>query len=245
MVGDTIMRQSPFSSQSMLGQSSAVKKHNLKHRPLRLFVIISAVGIFAFVLGGCSSTQDSSSSQSSHRATQLATPSSPTAFPTSPGTAILGANSGTFVAKYGQPNSRPINGVYEFSIYGNPHANDVTVATQNNKVIGILEDSPTDEGWSESEAIKSCLAFIPADSIYKAQMTFSDTQNNPTGMQRVYYSRSLAKQFPPGDFTDQQGNATTPGMFGIVLTYSTSGVAKFLGCATQVGLNPNLIPGIL
>jgi hypothetical protein len=145
--------------------------------------------IFACVMGACSSAQGNSSSQSLNSATRpaahstQAAKSKPTPFPTSPGPAILGANIGTFIAKFGQPNSLPVNAVYEFSIYGNPHTNDVTLATQNNKVMGILEDSPTGQGWSESQAIKSCLTFTPSDSVYKSQMTFVDTQDNPTDIQ--------------------------------------------------------------
>ena len=238
------MQQAPFTSQSSLGQSPAPKRKPDRRR-FWLFAITGAVGVLTSVIAGILATQGSQSSQSSSRVTQPAAQSKPTLFPQLPGPAILGANIAPFITKYGQPNSQPVNGVYEFSIYGNPHTNDVTVATKNSRVLGILEDSPTDQGWSESEAIKSCLAFTPPDSIYKGQMTFSDTQDNPTDIQRVYYSRSLAKQFPASDFTDENGDSTTPGMFGIVLTYNTSGVSKFLGCATQVGLNPNMIPGIM
>ena len=243
------MRQ-PSRSQSTMGYLPAPKRKT-ECGPFRLFVLMSAVMIFACVMGGCSPAQGNSSSQASTSATQpaahstQAANSTPTPFPASAGPAILGANIDTFIAKFGQPNSLPVNGVYEFAIYGNPHANDVTVATQNNKVLGILEDSPTDEGWSEPQAIKSCLTFTPSDSVYKSQETFTDTQDTPTDLQRVYYSRSLAKQFPASDFTDENGDAMTPGMFGIMLTYSTSGVSNFLGCATQVGLNPNMIAGIM
>ncbi|HJT58915.1 MAG TPA: hypothetical protein VJ761_20570 [Ktedonobacteraceae bacterium] len=219
--------------------------HTPKRTRLRLFVIVSAVVVFACAIVGCSPAPGNSPSLPTSKVTQPAAQTSPTLFPTSPGAAILGANIGTFIAKYGQPNSQPSNGVYEFSIYGNPHTNDVTIATQNNRVMGIEEDSPDGQEWSESEAIKSCLAFAPLDNLYKRQETFSDTQGTTTDLQHVYYSRSLAKQFPASDFTDENGDATTPGVFGIVLTYSTSGESEFLGCATQIGLNLNMIPGII
>lgn len=240
MAGGTIMQQAPFFSPLCSDQFHAPKRTRLQ-----LFVIASAIVIFVYAMAGCSPAQGNAPSQPASKVTQPAARSSPTLFPTSPGAAILGANIGTFIAKYGQPNSQPSNGVYEFSIYGNPHTNDVTVATQNNKVMGIQEDAPANQEWGESEAIKACLAFAPADNVYKRQETFSDTQGTITDRQRVYYSRSLAKQFPASDFTDENGDATTPGMFGIVLTYSTSGVSEFLGCATQIGLNLNMIPGIL
>ena len=234
------MPQSSFFSSSRSRQFRAPNRTRL-----RLFVIASAIVIFAYAMAGCSPSQGNAPSQPASKVTQPAARPSPTLFPASPGAAILGANIGTFIAKYGQPTSQPVNEIYEFSIYGNPHTNDVTVATQNNKVMGIQEDSPANQEWSESEAIKSCLAFAPSDNVYKRQETFSDTQGTITDLQRVYYSPSLAKQFPASDFTDENGDAMTPGMFGIVLTYSTSGESEFLGCATQIGLNLNMIPGII
>ena len=108
--------------------------------------------------------------------------------------------------------------------------------TGDGKALSILKDSPTDQGWNKSEAIASCLAFLPPDSVYKREMTLVDTTGALTDIQRVYYSPSLANRFPANIFTDENGNQATPGTFAMVLGYNLGSTSSFLSCAPQVGL---------
>lgn len=167
--------------------------------------------------------------------TSTIAPTHPTA---NAGPAILGADISAFIAKYGQSNidSQPNNGSYNFALYGHSQVDNLNVVTKGSKALSIFKDSPTDQGWNKSEAIAACLVFIPSDSVYKREMTLLDPQGNPMDIQRVYYSPSLAKQFPSSDFTDENGNQTTPGTFGIVLAYASGSTTSFLFCSVQVGL---------
>lgn len=217
-----------------------------------LLMIISAVALWA----GNGSQSDTTGTASqvtqpvqptkaaqSTKAAQPTKAAQLTKVPTHPitnaGSAILGADISAFIAKYGQPhsvNGQQNNGGVSFSLYGNRNQINLTVTTENAKALAILEGSPTDQGWNESEAIAACLAFAPPDSTYKREMTLLDPQGNPTDIQRVYYSPSLAKLFPASDFTDENASLTTPGTFAMVLGYNLNSTSSFLNCSAQVGL---------
>lgn len=211
-----------------------------------LLVIISGVAQ-AFNSPSSSSTDTATSQQPTTAPTQQAAQPTHAAQPTTApthqtnsapaGPAILGADIAAFIAKYGQPipSSQPAMGDYRFALYGN-QTNDLDVVAGDGRALSILKDSPTDQGWNESEAIASCLAFLPPDSTYKREMTLFDAQGNPTDVQRVYYSPSLASRFPASVFTDENGNQTIPGTFAMVLGYNLNSTSSFLSCAPQVGL---------
>ena len=208
---------------------------------LVLIVIISAVPSHA------GDGSQSNNTGTTRQASQHAVPPTQAAQPTQAAThplinarsALLGADIAAFIAKYGQPhsvNGQQNNGGVSFSLYGNPNKIDLTVTTENAKALAILKNSPTNQGWNESEAIAACLAFAPPDSTYQREMTLLDPQGGPTNIQRVYFSPSLAKLFPASDFTDENANLTTPGTFGIVLGYNINSTSSFLTCSAQAGL---------
>lgn len=219
----------------------------------RLWLFMAAIVLVLAVMIGVASQGQSQkptpavqSTQPTHTTQQLTTQptrapqpvTAPTQSVAKAGPAILGADIAAFITKYGQPNthSQPSNGDYNFALYGNPQISDLSVTTESNKALSILKDSSTDQGWNASEAIAACLVFTPQDTIYKRSMILLDGQGNPLAIQRVYFSLSLAKQFPASNFTDENSNQTIPGTFGIVLGYNLGSTTSFLTCSAQVGL---------
>lgn len=209
-----------------------------------MFVLIVIIFALPSHAGdGGQSNNTSPTSQASQHVISPTKAAQPTQAATHPLTlarsASLGADISTFIAKYGQPhsvNGQQNNGGVSFSLYGNPNKIDLTVTTENAKALVILKNSPTSQGWDESEAIAACLAFAPPDSTYQREMTLLDPQGSPISIQRVYYSPSLAKLFPASDFTDENANLTTPGIFAIVLGYNINSTSSFLTCSAQAGL---------
>ncbi len=207
-----------------------------------VFAAIGAIALQGQAPSPAPMTQATQQAVQSLQLTQLET--TPTTVPTQPtppitntGPAILGANISVFIAKYGTPNSDsdPSKDTYNFHLYGNPQQDDLSITTEGPKALAILEHSPTDQGWSISQAITACMAFVPPDAIYKRSVTLLDAQNHPMALQRVYYSLSLAKQFPASDFTDENSNLTTPGTFSLVLTYNNGNTLSALFCSAQIG----------
>src|SRR5258706_9726279 len=84
------------------------------------------------------------------------------------GTPLLGGPISDFIGKYGQPNadSQLSNGSYNFALYGQSK-DDLSITTKGTRAMNILENSPTDQGWSVNQSIGVCLAFAPSDSVYK------------------------------------------------------------------------------
>ncbi len=145
-----------------------------------------------------------------------------THYPASSGPAVLGAEIGAFVAKYGQPNTA--QGGNEFG--------SLDVTFDNNRAIAILDQGP-DAGWTKDEAIAACLALAPPDNTYKRQMTLLDGTGAIKAIQRVYFSASLAPLLPANDFTDENGNTDIPGTFGIVLNVDPTNVSHYDSCSIQ------------
>ncbi|MBV9708656.1 MAG: hypothetical protein JO125_14755 [Chloroflexi bacterium] len=156
----------------------------------------------------------------------------------SAGPAILGADSNTFIAAYGQPNanSRPANGITRLALYNNPRRNDLSVTTLGSKVFFVLLYAPPDQNWDQVRATNACLNFAPLDKIYKRSLTLYDPQGMPLAIQRVYSSASLASVFPASKFIDENGAQTTAGTFGMVLNYALNAPTHFSSCSVQVGL---------
>lgn len=192
--------------------------------------LLASLLVLLVALASCGDTGTSTVAQPTQPVSHPTQATKTKSYPTSAGPAILGADIGTFIARYGQPDShsQPAQGSYDFG--------NLSIVTAQSKALSILDSSPTDQGWDESQAKAICLAFAPPDSVYKRQMTLLDPQGNPMDIQLVYYSASLAHQFPSSDFTDENSNQTTPGTFALVLGYASGSTSSFLSCSAQVGL---------
>lgn len=177
------------------------------------------------------------SSSTNTTRTVLIPATQPTRLIAKAGPAILGADIGTFVAKYGQPlsNSRPGNGIYVFALHGNAQTHTLSVTTTGNRAFYILLQAPAGQEWDETQAANTCMAFTPADKVYERSLPLDDTQGGALGVQQVYVSKSLLPLFPASSFTDGNGKQTTAGTFTIVLNYAANTTTHFSSCAVEVG----------
>lgn len=146
----------------------------------------------------------------------------------------LGSPVADFTAKYGTPSLQGVGG-YAFQ------SGNITATTQPNDgaaygthVLSILINAPA-QGWTETEALAACAVFLPTDATYTGVGTLSSA-NAGTGIERVYFSTSLIKQFPASEFLDSDLNPTKPGTFAIVLNYFSGSTTEFGSCAIQLQL---------
>jgi len=158
----------------------------------------------------------------------------PTSVPTQPGAsitpAILGADLSTFTAKYGQVITVQ-GGYYTFK------ANGIEVMFAGNdpppyatRALTIVYNPPSGHELGVSDATNACAALSPSDAHYLYSLTLTGA------VERVYFSASLARQFPASEFVDGHLKATKPGTFGIVLNYGPGSNTQVASCSTQVSL---------
>jgi hypothetical protein len=164
----------------------------------------------------------------------------PTSAPTQPGAsitpAILGADLSTFIAKYGQV-IQVQGGYYTFKTSG------IEVMFAGNdpppyatRALTIVYNPPNGHSLSINDATNACVALSPSDAHYQYSLTLTGASNQIVGVEMVYFSASLAKQFPASEFVDGHRNATKPGTFGIVLNYGPGSNTQVASCSTQVPL---------
>jgi len=148
------------------------------------------------------------------------------------GEAILGADIGPFVAKFGQPTIMGA-GAYDFQ----NHTIEVISGTDIHRSFSILDNVPDNTTWTLEQARALCLSLSPSDSKYIRHISMpTTTVGGISYEQYVYVSPSLAKELPASLFTDENGNLTTPGTIGIVLSYAQNSTTRFDSCSTQAGL---------
>lgn len=140
------------------------------------------------------------------------------------GTPILGGMLSDFVGKYGQPDVIA-TGDYDFQNH------TISVLTTDNQVIGILGSPSGNDTWSSSQAKDDCLAYAPSDATYQRHISHG---NNDEAY--VYVSTQLASRFPASMFTDENGNATTPGTLTVEIDYNTGSTSQFLQCSIETGI---------
>ena len=223
-------------------------KHHLRKGWIMVAGIVVVVALFAAV-AGILHTHEQNSVPTSTIQGKVTRPSSqptqtvdhPTAQPTSAPTqaavsitqAILGADLSTFTAKYGQVITVQ-GGYYTFK------ANGIEVMFAGNdpppyatRALAIVYNPPSGHLLSVSDATNACAALSPSDAHYLYSLTLTGA------VERVYFSASLAKQFPASEFVDGHLKATKPGTFGIVLNYGPGSNTQVASCSTQVSLQGN------
>jgi len=202
---------------------------------------MSIIGILALLCAACGANSTSATTQTTSVATSVstATPThqKPTSTPTTgvqatAGEAVLGAGIGPFVAKFGQPTiMQP--GVYDFQ----NHTIEVISGTDIHRSFSILDNVPDNTTWTLGQARALCLSLSPSDSKYIRHISMpARTAGGISFEQYVYVSPSLAKELPAFLFTDENGNSTTLGTIGIVLSYVPNSTTRFNSCSTEAGL---------
>jgi len=221
-------------------------KHHL--RKLWIAVALVVVVLFAAIAGIFHAHQNTAPASTTQvKVTQPANQPTqpvdhPTAHPTSapahPGAsitpAILGADLSTFIAKYGQV-IQVQGGYYTFKPGG------IEVMAGNDpppyatRALAIVYNAPNGRSLSINDATNACVALSPSDAYYQYSLTLTGA----SGVEMVYFSASLAKQFPASEFVDGHLKATKPGTFGIVLNYVRGSTTQVASCSTQVSLQGN------
>jgi hypothetical protein len=156
--------------------------------------------------------------------------------------AVLGGTEAAFASRYGPPNdhSIPDSGIYHFQRY--PHSNldylivftDIVDGGRYRLLVNGLEvqanttwDIPTTEAISRS--------FFPLDARRIKEATVIGSQHTPIGVVDTYYSASLATEFPPSAFTDNNLNPVRVGTFDEGYLYDLSDHSKTDGCSFFLG----------
>lgn len=147
-----------------------------------------------------------------------------------PGPMALGQPVSHFVAQYGPPNVIADGDYY----WRGPDITVFAFSYDERRVSAVLYAGSDGNGWSSVSAASAvCRAFLPSDATYKR--TVDITGANP-GVQHVYYSPSSAPLFQASEFTDENGNVTTPGTLAIVFDYNHADMTHIDECSVQVGL---------
>lgn len=175
-------------------------------------------------------------------------------YPTAPGDAILGANIGTFVGKYGQPDPRSDQkgNQYGFQPYGDTQLDflDVLVVGQGlfdrkygpvpAKYAHVVTDvaanaPPPDQLWDVITARATCSVFLPPDSQYERHIQRTDSGGDLLDI-RIYHSQLLSTEIPASEFVDENINHIQPGTFAVTYYYSGN---KVTICEVGIGEGPN------
>ena len=206
-------------------------QHHLRKRWVVVALIV--VVLFAAIAGIFFHAHQNTGPAST---TQVSAPTQPGAG-TAP--AILGADLSTFIARYGQV-IQVQGGYYTFKTSG------IEVMFAGNdpppyatRALTIVYNPPNGHLLSINAATNACVALSPSDAHYQYSLTLTGAPNQIAGVERVYFSASLAKQFPASEFVDGHHNATKPGTFGIVLNYNPGSNTQVASCSTQVPLQGN------
>jgi hypothetical protein len=154
----------------------------------------------------------------------------------------LGGLIANFIKAYGQPSSdsSPSDGFYDFN-----NMLEVFTSQENHHVDSASFMNTNGNGWTSlASAIPVCEKLIPSDAVYqRAVELYNPMSGVRTGTERVYFSPSLASLFKASDFTDEQGQITTPGTFAIAFHYvvaNSPGITSIAKGAVYYGLKMNL-----
>lgn len=167
------------------------------------------------------------------------TPTAGSSFHIAPvsGAPLIGANIGTLVAQYGEPQ----DGSTDYYVFKYENGKDhLTVWTENHRIRDMIVDTLGPQDISPSTAKSNCLAYAPPDSQYKRRYDLLDSQNTLSETVYVYYSPSLASKFSVKDFYDENSNQTTAGIFGVGVNYDLSDTSMALNCSIGPGLDSDI-----
>jgi hypothetical protein len=178
-------------------------------------------------------------SASTPRPTAPLPPRVPTATPTHPaGPAMLGSGIGTFTAAYGPPNghSQPASGLYHYRTYPGQNIDFLIVMTDTadagyTTIAESINVQAPDSGWSMDYASQQCAVFLPSDASYQSSVPVA----NGPALDKIYFSQTLAGQFPASAFVDASQNPVQPGTFDVQYLYTDASQTLVAGCTLQIG----------
>lgn len=196
---------------------SARPRHKMRRGCFISLGIVTVLLIILFIAAIATPTNSTTTAPQNNHPTGIVTSQPATTSPVN-SPALLGSNIGTFIADYGQPNphSSPSTGQYHFKTYPGENVDFLIVATDGTDgnaythlVYDINVQAP-ESGWTSTQASDMCGAFLPKDAVFKKQIATSN------GIDKIYFSSSLASIFPASAFTDGQENQATPGSFDVL-----------------------------
>ena len=152
-----------------------------------------------------------------------------------PEPAIIGSDTGAFVAMYGQPNNHsvPSAGYYHFRRYARSNLDYLIVQADASdggiyaqRVKGVMAQAPG-AGWNQQEASAACNVFLPHDAVYVRTVELAN------GYDKVYFSATLAGLFRASAFTDPNGNQVKAGLFDVEYIYQSKTI--IISCGLLIG----------
>lgn len=152
------------------------------------------------------------------------------------GPAVLGGTLDAFIARFGQPDSQTSNLISHFMRCGNSNTDQIIVfqfPTATSRVISVTAQSCTP--WTMSQAVAACTLFFPADAVYKSSVPIPSNQGTFPALDKIYYSRTLAREFTPNNFTDANQNNVQPGLFDVQYLYTGTDMSHVDSCDVQLG----------
>ncbi len=199
--------------------------------------ILFALGFIGAIATPRSSTANTSITASDVQPTDASISDTPTIAPTtgpsiniapSSGPAIIGADVGAFVTRYGEPQEELGAGYFNYKDENGKIYLNITI--KNGRVNAVLDDIRVD--WTPAQAKSACMVFLPSDSTYERKYNVF-LAGSLSSVDYVYHSSYLASRFPAKDFTDENDHQTTLGTFELNVNYITDNTAD---CDVQVGL---------
>jgi len=155
------------------------------------------------------------------------------------GTAILGSQLSTFIAKFGQQNDHSSPGQIHLARCGNSNTDQLilsplSVASSTGPITSILYASCSK--WTVSTAESLCSKIFPADAVYQKTVIVPGSASQFPAFVKVYYSATLAREFGVENFTDAHKNPVKPGLFDVSYLYENSNDTTHIGsCNLQLG----------
>lgn len=195
------------------------------------YVSLVALLLLLTVIAGCTNQPT----------TTLTPPTQPTHIATtvlSSGPALLGSDISLFTATYGIPNShsQPNSGLYHYQTYAGQNIDFLIIMTDGadtgytTRVESISVQAPESK-WTMTEASTKCAVFLPRDATYKNEIPVA----TGPALDKIYFSQSLAQQFPVDAFTDANQNPVTPGYFDVQYLYTDTSQTSIAGCSIILG----------
>ena len=205
-----------------------------------------------FLLNGCGSDARQNNSveiperQSSQAAlsAQQIPPVSPTPIRPVAGPAVLGGQIGTFVKKFGDPNSHsdPSFDSYSFRRYSTSNVDYLRVVGDTGDgqqwtpyVYLIVASAPPHQPWDSTSAEAICSSFLPMDAKYVSQLLDIGKQGVTQGVNILFFSAALKATLPATQFNNAQHNPVQPGLLDIYYSFVNGNQNIIDGCTLAPG----------
>ena len=212
---------------------------------LGLIIVALLLCIFAVYIYGSSTqaTKKTSTPTTTGKTAESVSPGATNASTTQPtlntGTAILGSQLSTFIAKFGQQNDHSSPGQIHLARCGNSNTDQLILsqfaASSSTGPISSVLYAPCST-WTVSTAESLCSKFFPADAAYQKTVIIPGSASQFPAFDKVYYSATLAREFSADNFTDAHKNPVKPGLFDVSYLYENNNDTTHIGsCNIQLG----------